>query len=207
MRSLNTFSVREAEDYDYEGLADALKPDWSLLGRHHWRRDFEETYGGKLGDRELDQHAELASATLGAHPNTLAAQGTVSDLARHVDPKGGVSLPQQNYSPPPLSYDSDAASYAVGTATNPQYYNPYPEDPPVQLLEQRRQPSFMERFNITPSYPPPPSSHLEQFFQDYIVPFLRNTYPAPKAPDIPKHLNSGRRADMRSDIIDRRTYE
>ena len=205
MRPWETFSAREADDYDYDGRADALKPDWDLLDRHHWRRDFEKAHGAANSVTENSTSMPNWHLPRSARiPIPWLRKEAGSDLAPRVDPSDGVPSPRQNYRAPASSYNSDPTS--VGIPANPQYYNPYPEDPPVQLLEQKRQPFFMERFNIKPSYPPPPPSRLEQLFQDYIVPFLRNTYPAPKAPVIPKHLNSGRRADIGSDTIGQRIY-
>jgi len=65
MRPWEAFSAREADDYDYADLTDALKPDWDLLDRHYWREDFRRQYGPELDNDSLDRHAELASAALG----------------------------------------------------------------------------------------------------------------------------------------------
>lgn len=70
MRPWEASSAHEADDIDYEGLIDALKPDQGLLNQHYWRRDLKKQYGDELDDENLDRHAGLASAVLGTHPTT-----------------------------------------------------------------------------------------------------------------------------------------
>ncbi len=71
MRPWGTFSAGKVDEYDYSSLANALQPDWDLLDEHHRQQDFDEQYGGSTVNK---QHGLLASAVLGYHAKTRAAQ-------------------------------------------------------------------------------------------------------------------------------------
>lgn len=55
MRPWDTFSAREADDFDYGGLADVLKPDWELLDLDHWKREFINQFRPSLTGTSLDR--------------------------------------------------------------------------------------------------------------------------------------------------------
>jgi hypothetical protein len=74
MRPLEAFADHRPSKHGYADLADVLVPDWALLDRHYWRRDFQQHYGNEMGDRMVDAYAGLAGALFGQHPQTRAAQ-------------------------------------------------------------------------------------------------------------------------------------
>ncbi|HYF34257.1 MAG TPA: hypothetical protein VD994_03115 [Prosthecobacter sp.] len=82
---LNNLLAGGSAGWNPAELAAALRPDWELLDRHHWHRDLQAHYGAELDDAALEQHAELALAVLGEHPETLRLRrpsGPATDGAR-----------------------------------------------------------------------------------------------------------------------------
>lgn len=78
MHQLQTSYAPQFRNNNHTALIEVLKPDWDLLDRHYWRRDFQRRYGGELEDSVIDDYAGLASAVLGQHPDSLAARDTPS---------------------------------------------------------------------------------------------------------------------------------
>jgi len=118
MRPWDTFSAREADDYDYAGLAEALQPDRDLLDHGHWRRDFKTRYGDELDDDALDRHAGLASAVLGAHPDSTPEGGTSRPLADA--PAAAITIP----APGPQVRDRDVWVKQEGTVSRIGWEDP-----------------------------------------------------------------------------------
>jgi len=130
MRPWDAFSAREADDFDYDGLADALKPDRDLVNRNRWRQDFKARYGADLDDGALDQHADLAAIVLGQHPSiaklhNVASQqvpaGRQSTISNHTTSAAawsparasGAQYELHRFRPPPIEFDGESSQFIL----------------------------------------------------------------------------------------------